>query len=231
MTGRLCALPLAVLLHCPAVSVAGGATPPAPVPIDLAAIRQIQSIALPPVILPGGLSSAVVTRETYKQLTLSLALKGYVMHLVDELVLESGVEPARLMELDPDSITALLPEGNTHYLLCWLEEVPGTGANPVRLRTSAALIERPSKRVLWKNFAYSPESDPFAEQMGAFFRALLLDRMSPQRGFYTPVQRQIEFDRRVEQIEGSNRMIIELSSPAANSIRDVLSAFPERPMR
>lgn len=230
-----CGRGIAAALLCSLIVIDGGTPASAAESAESASIQEIQSIALPPVILPGGVYNAEVTRAAFDQMTLSLALKGYVMHLVEGLALDSSVDPSELRSADPAALAALLPEGGEHYLLCWIDYPPvgagGSGPGADSVRASAVLIERRSKRILWQNFAFHTASDPLQEQMAAFFGALMLEWMSPQPAFYTPIQRQIEFERRVDQLEESNRMLGALASPVAIATRALLTTFPEKPMR
>lgn len=198
-------------------------------------IREIQSIALPPVILPGGVHNDRITREAFEQLTMSLALKGYVMHRVKGLSIDSSVDPAALRGLGPEALSSLLPEGGTHYLLCWIDYTAASpGATAVTagpLRASAVLIDRNQKRVLWQNLAYLPATDPLQTKMAAFTGALMLNRMSPPPAFYTPAMRQFDFENRMNQLEQGYQMAESLASPVANTLRALLSTLPERPMR
>lgn len=204
-------------------------------PAETADIRNVQSIALPPVILPGGVHDEGISNAAFEQLTLSLALKGYVMHRARDLALDSGIDPATLRDLGPEALAELLPEGSTYYLLCWIDYTPssaaGGAANPDRLRASAVLIDRNQKRILWQNFAYQPATDPLQSKMAAFVGAMLLEVASPQPAFYTPIMRQIEFENRMNRLEQGYQMAESLASPVANVFRALLSSFPERPMR
>ena len=232
--GGRCRRRLAAVSVLSLIAAGCGTTPSLAATAESEAIRQIQSIALPPVILPGGVSNDGVTRAAFEQLTLSLALKGYVMHRVDSLVLDAGVDPAKLRELSPAALSELLPAGNSHYLLCWIDETPasgGSGAKAGSLRVSAALVDRSGQRILWQNHAYHHSADPLQAEFAAFFGALMMELASPYPAFYTPIMRQTEFDNRMSLIADSNKLIAGLVPPVVIAIRALLSTFPERPMR
>lgn len=198
---------------------------------DRDAILQIESIALPPILLPGDLENEQLTREVFEELTLRLALKGYVLHRVARTMPRPGPNPPSLGDLTPDALADLLPDGGTHYLLCWIDHVQGGRRGDVHaaasLHLSAALIDRNARRVLWRNTG-SQGRVKFSANTP--FLAWLAFQHANQP--YVPdVLRQSEFDRALRESTELGQGMLDLISPTVGAVRNLLSSFPERPMR
>jgi hypothetical protein len=195
------------------------------------AIRRVDSIAVPPVMLPGDVHDERVTREAFEELTLLLALKGYVLHRVGRTVVRTASDLRPLGDLSPEELAAVLPDGGTHYLLCWIDALQGgRGGDPQKtayVRVSAALIDRSGRRVLWRNFANQssatfPVITPFS---------LEIARRQAQAPYVPPALRQSEFERSLREQAELGQMMASLVSPVTGAMRALLSSFPEREMR
>jgi hypothetical protein len=219
----------AVLL---ALAVAGCATAPAlPDTPQSQDIRRIESIAMPPVLLPGDVHDAALTRQVFKELSLQLALKGYVMHGVDRPAPRVGPSPPPLSELSPEALAGLLPDGGTHYLLCWIEELPGDGVPGVAtlpsVRIAAVLIERPGRRVLWRNFVLAGGEEIPVVNLTALWFARWQRAQTP---FASPVIKQLEYERAYNMFVDTQQMMARQASYLPGALRDLMSSFPVRPM-
>lgn len=197
-------------------------TGPQPVSPERAAILQIESIALPPVLFPGDVTNETLTSEVFEEMTLALALKGYVLHRVGRIEPRSDPNPAPLSELSAEALASLLPEGGTHYLLCWIDySMDGT------VGISAVLIDRMAKSVLWRNSSSQGrilfQTDT---PMGIYIAA-----QSANAPWVPPALRQSEFDRVLNQINESGQGLLDTLSPVVGAMRGLLSTFPEKPMR
>jgi len=210
---------------------ANPATSPPQFSPDREAILRIESIALPPVLLPGDLENERLTREVFEELTLVLALKGYVLHRVGRTALRSGPRPPSLGDLSADALADLLPDGGTHYLLCWMDNVQagrgGDANSATSIHLSAALIDRNAKRILWRNAASQgriafPASTPLLTWL-AFQHAT--------QPYVPDALRQSEFDRALRESTELGQSLLDLVSPTVVAVRNLLGSFPERPMR
>ena len=210
---------------------ANPATSPPQFSPDREAILQIESIALPPVMLPGDLENEQLTREVFEELTLRLALKGYVLHRVARTTPRPGPNPPSLGDLSADALADLLPDGGTHYLLGWIDKVEGGRGGDANaaasLQVSAALIDRNAKRILWRNTGSQgrvqfPANTPFLTWL-AFQHA--------NQPYVPDALRQSEFDRALRESTDLGQRMLDLISPTVVAVRNLLSSFPERPIR
>lgn len=192
------------------------------------AVRRIESIAMPPVLLPGDVQDPGLTKQVFDQVALSLALKGYVMHRVGRPAPRAGSNPQPLGELSDAALAQLLPDGGKHYLLCWIEASPEGGADAASVRIAAALIERETQLVLWRNAAVRAGERSLPE---INLMAIAFARWSRQQSPYaSPAIRQIEHDRAFNQIVESQKMLEQAIPQLPATLRVLLSTFPERPM-
>lgn len=194
-------------------------------------IRRIESIAMPPVLLPGDVHDAALTRQVFKELSLQLALKGFVMHSVERTAPRVGPSPPPLSTLSPEALADLLPQGGTHFLLCWIEEMPPSAATalgtPPSVRITAALIDRPGRRVMWRNFVLAGGEEIPVVNLSALWFARWQKSQSP---FASPAIKDLDFERAYGTVADSQKMLARQESYLPGAARDLLSTFPVRPL-
>jgi hypothetical protein len=170
------------------------------------AIRRIDSIALLPVVFPGNTQDPRLTKVVFDALTLRLAEKGHVLERAETFVGATEATLHHLKGASAERLAALLPASADYFLLCWIDDLSKEESilkDSATARLSAALIDRPNKRILWSN-AITKTGTNYLWNFSTGFTVTVLRRL---------------YD------ESTQLDVLKAS------FRELLAPFPEKPMR
>lgn len=119
-------------------------------------ISRIEQITMLPVADIRKDKSSNKTDAIYKQLTIELANKGYVLRKADQFSTNRQIHPEEIEEMSVKEMAILGPSDSDYILICFLEDMEDTRAvivNMSKVQVSAVLVDKRNKRYLWKDRA------------------------------------------------------------------------------
>ena len=121
------------------------------------AFRNVNTLTLLPIVSDTALqeeSRQKILSEVYENVSLDLALKGYVLERADSFSDTATIAPETVAHMSVKEMAQLGPADSQHLVFCVLNDFQSSHigvASSAEAKTSALIIDKHQQRVIWRN--------------------------------------------------------------------------------
>lgn len=151
--------------------------------VDEAALQNVESITLLPIVLPADVefdNQQKGVQKARRELSRNLALKGYVLDTPRNWVPPEEWTYESMKDMTPNEIAALAPQSADDFAVGFIDSVASSSkvvASKATVNVSARIINRETGEVVWANSESREIKENFIS-MGLFVMALTDDEMT-----------------------------------------------------